>query len=66
MQPVIIELLAYSSLIHGSLKLSRLQGFKYNIQQQRCSRVDTSDVSRKLSKGPYIYIIIYAATPLPY
>jgi len=28
MQPVIIELLTYSSLTHGSLKFSRLQGFK--------------------------------------
>jgi len=27
MQPVIIELLTYSSLIHGSIKLSRLEGF---------------------------------------
>ena len=39
------------------LKLSRLQGFKYNIQQPRCSRVDTKEVSRKLSIGPYMYII---------
>jgi hypothetical protein len=57
MQPVVTELLTYSSLFHGSLKLSRLQGFKYNIQQPSCSRVDTSEVSRKLSIDPYIYIL---------